>query len=278
MDLSQVCVANLMTLMIGSELNIDMLRHMILNTIRFNNLKFRAEFGSLVLATDAKRSWRKDQFAYYKANREKDRKESPIDWASYFQMIEQLKSEIATAFPYPLVAVDGAEGDDIIGVLSTYIATKTKEKVLILSGDKDFIQLQVNPLISQFNPVSKEDIFHNEPAFFKFKHIVKGDRIDGVPNIRSADDCFITKIRQKSMYDTEIREWFDAGSVVPDELHDKYVRNKKLIDLEGTPVHIAKEIVANYKAQIGKPSNVMEYMMDNRLSKLITTLKDFEEL
>lgn len=277
MDLSQICVANLMQLAGGTELEIGMLRHMILNTIRFNNIKFRNDYGRLVLATDTRgKSWRKEAFPYYKANREKDRKESPIDWASYHKMVLKLQGELAVTFSYPLIAVDGAEGDDIIGVLAQYVAMRD-EPVLILSGDKDFVQLQTNPLITQYSPVTKSPIFDAEPDFFLFEQICRGDRIDGVPNIRSADDCFVTGTRQTKIMTTEIHDWYTNAKTVPPELQDKYKRNRKLIDLNGTPVSIAKEVVGSYNAQLNKSTAVMSYFMDNQLQQLMRSISDFEE-
>lgn len=76
LDLNQVMISNLMA-QIGNHTNIDidenLLRHMILNTIRALNMKFKNEYGELVIACDDKNYWRKDIFPYYKAKRAEDR-------------------------------------------------------------------------------------------------------------------------------------------------------------------------------------------------------------
>ena len=60
---------------IGNHTNIDieigLVRHMVLNSIRAINSKHRLKYGELIIATDTMRSWRKDVFPYYKANRKK---------------------------------------------------------------------------------------------------------------------------------------------------------------------------------------------------------------
>lgn len=280
MDLSQVSIANLMQLAATSrtfEIEEDMLRHMILNTIRFNVLPNKRTRGEFVIACDSPvTSWRKEVFPYYKATRARDRAESPIDWATFGKFMNRIVQEIKEAFPYPVIRVDKAEGDDVIGVLTMYATQKQKVPVHILSGDKDFIQLQTLPGVTQYNPVAKVDIVHNDPYFFRFEQIVRGDRIDGVPNIKSPDDVFITEgTRQNKIMSKDIQMWYEDGSRVPEELQDKYSRNQKLIDLRSTPRDLAVSIVNEYEAQQGKPSHIVPYFMDKGLNKLLQTAQDF---
>ena len=280
MDLSQISIANLMQLASNTntfEIEEDMLRHMILNTLRYNILANKASYGEFVIACDSPvTSWRKEFFTYYKATRARDRAKSPVDWATFSKIMTKIIGEITEALPYPVVRVDGAEGDDIIGVLTMYLNAKKQEPIKILSGDKDFIQLQRLPGVSQYNPVSKVDIFHDNADFFLFEQIVRGDRIDGIPNIKSQDDVFIIDgIRQKSVMAKDIEAWYADGKTVPGELLDKYKRNEKLIDLRGTPRDLAMSIVDSYQKQQGKKSHIREYFMDKGLRQLLQNSQDF---
>ena len=76
MDLSQVMIATLMVQLgnhTNAELDENLLRHMILNSIRANKIKFGSDYGELVIAADARTTWRREMFPYYKANRKKNR-------------------------------------------------------------------------------------------------------------------------------------------------------------------------------------------------------------
>ena len=48
-DYNQICIANLMMQLKQSELSEDLIRHMILNSLRYNKQKFSKEFGELVI-------------------------------------------------------------------------------------------------------------------------------------------------------------------------------------------------------------------------------------
>ena len=73
-DFNQVVLANLME-QIGYSKNPveeNLVRHMVLNTIRANIKKFR-EYGEVIIACDNKRYWRREVFPPYKAHRKKNR-------------------------------------------------------------------------------------------------------------------------------------------------------------------------------------------------------------
>jgi 5'-3' exonuclease len=119
-------------------------------------LKQFKEFGDVILCSDAKHYWRKEKiFPFYKIHREENRKSSKVDWNLLFSATNQLKEDLKEHFPYKFIEVDGAEADDVIAVLSKEFSEK--EKVLIISGDSDFIQL-INKNVSIFQPLKKQFI------------------------------------------------------------------------------------------------------------------------
>jgi 5'-3' exonuclease len=102
-------------------------------------LKFKEEYGTMVLCSDAGNPWRRDFFPNYKYSRKQSRLDGPFDWDNIFKIITEIKNEIAKSFPYVVMYVENAEADDIIAILCKL---REEDKYLIISGDKDFIQLQ----------------------------------------------------------------------------------------------------------------------------------------
>ena len=280
MDLSQVMISNLM-IQLGNHTNADieedLLRHMVLNSVRAYNVKFKNEFGEMIIACDAGNNWRRQIFPYYKANRRKNREKSEINWTSVFETLNKVRDELQDYFPYRVLRVDGAEADDIIGTLAqTY--GNTNEKILILSGDKDFVQLQAFMNVQQFDPVQKKWRKTNDVDRFMKEHIIRGDAGDGVPNFLSADDTFVVGARQKPISQKKLDQWLDAD---PKEFCDEkmlrgYLRNQQLVDLNFIPPDIKKEVLVQYEQQAGKGRDkLFNYFIDRRLKLLLESINEF---
>ena len=145
-DFTQVVIGSLMVaLNRGEDLDDDLVRHLILNNIRYYRTRFTEEYGEVVLCCDSRHYWRKDYFPNYKANRKVDRKKSEYNWDLIFETLNIIRDEIRENFPYKVIEVYGAEADDIIAVL-----TKERSGVdnIIISSDKDFIQLHGTTAVS----------------------------------------------------------------------------------------------------------------------------------
>ena len=146
-DFNQVMISNLM-MQIGNHTNIPieegLFRHMVINSLRSYKQKFGDEFGEIIIACDDKNYWRKQVFPYYKANRKKNREASEINWASVFDTFNKIKNEIREFFPYRVIQVEHAEADDIIATLVNQFGNvlNSGERILILSGEKEGVQLQ----------------------------------------------------------------------------------------------------------------------------------------
>ena len=280
MDLSQVMISNLMIQLgnhTNAEIEEDLLRHMILNSVRAYNVKFKHEFGEMIIACDAGNNWRKQIFPYYKANRRKNREKSEINWTSVFETLNKVRDELKDYFPYRVIRVDGAEADDIIGSLAqTY--GNTNEKILILSGDKDFVQLQCYMNVQQFDPVQKKWRKTNDVDKFMKEHIIRGDIGDGVPNFLSADDTFVVGARQKPISQKKLDQWLEAD---PKDFCDEkmlrgYLRNQQLVDLNFIPPDIKKEVLEQYEQQAGKGRDkLFNYFIDHRLKLLVESINEF---
>lgn len=279
-DLNQTMISNLMA-QIGNHTNIkieeDLLRHMILNSIRGYNHKFRAQYGEMVIACDDKRYWRKSLFPYYKARRSEDREKSELDWNAIFLILNKVRDELKTYFPYRVVQVETAEADDVIGSLCHEFGN-TSEKILIISGDKDFRQLQSYMNVQQYDPVRKKFLKENNPDRYLKEHILKGDRGDGIPNFLSKDDTFVVKGRQKPLRQTKIDIWLEQQpeTFCDENMLRNYKRNQQLVDLNFIPMHIRQGVLESYNSQAGKGRDkLFNYFIENKLRNLISDLDQF---
>ena len=276
-DLSQVMLSNLM-MQLGNHTNAQieesMVRHMVLNSLRSYKMKFGDEFGELVIACDNTNYWRKQAFPYYKANRKKNQEKSEMDWKAIFECLNKIRTELKEYFPYRVVDIESAEADDIIATLVKN--ADAEDKVLILSGDKDFIQLHKYSNIKQYDPVRKKWINHDNPTRYLIEHILKGDSGDGVPNVLSSDNCFVIGERQKPLTAKKILNIIENIDSLEGPLYRNYQRNKKLIDLTEVPAEIANKVLESYQAQENKGRDKMfNYFIANKLKHLMENINEF---
>ena len=280
--MNQIMISNLMMQLKGDALNENLVRHMVLTALRAFERQYSPIYGEVVLAYDSKHYWRKEAFPFYKQNRKKDREASNLDWNAIFEVLNKIRDEIKTFFPYKVVEVYGAEADDVISTLTTFQSYRNiklekdgnkPEKVLILSGDKDFIQLQKFPFVKQYNPILKKEIKHDNPREYILEHIIKGDKSDGIPNFLSDDDTFVVNKRQKPISKKNLERWVTLDPCdfcQTPETKANYLRNKNLIDLECIPENLGVEIINYYKSLNNSEKKVpLEYFKQYQLTKLM---------
>ncbi len=279
-DLNQTMISNFMA-QIGNHTNIpieeDLLRHMILNSIRSYNAKFKAEYGEMVIACDDKRYWRRELFPYYKANRKKAREKSEIDWNAVFEILNRVRDELKDYFPYRVIQVDTAEADDVIGSLCHEFGN-TGEKILIISGDKDFKQLQSYINVKQYDPVRKRWLEERDPDKYLKEHILRGDQGDGVPNFLSKDDTFVVNGRQKPLRANKLSIWLEQEpeAFCDETMLRNYKRNQQLVDLSMIPTRIRDKVIDTYHAQAGKGRDkLFNYFIEKQLKNLLTDIGQF---
>ena len=252
-DYNQMIIANFMQFQkhfnVGDETN--MLRHMILNNIKMLNKKFKEDWGELIFCCDGRHNWRKDTFKHYKANRKKARETNPqnINWPALF--------------------------DALIAIICKHY--HKHENILIVSSDKDFMQLHEYVNVSQWSPLKKKFIQCDSPTQFKNELIIKGDRSDGIPNILSPDDTFITKQRQRKLTKKNLNAWSqNPENVLTGEVYRNFKRNQQLIDFEYVPNSVEINILDNYKGEhfTGR-SKMLNYFIMHRLKDMTEFLQDF---
>jgi len=288
-DLNQVMISNLMAQIHGRgdvDVSEELLRHMVLNSLRSYRNKFSEKYGELVICCDDTNNWRKKLFPYYKAHRKTARDESSYDWPHIFNCLNTIRDELKEFFPYRVIQVSTAEADDLIGVLCHEYGVELGESVpiLILSGDKDFIQLQKFCNVDQYDPIRKRKITHNDPHEYLLEHIIKGDRGDGIPNALSKDDVFVTGGRQKPVRQTTLSkikstviERGDHNLTQELEWALGFQRNRALIDLQFTPSEIKSQVLDQFLAndeRISRPG-LFNFFVSRKLNNLIENISEF---
>ena len=278
LDYSQIALSNIIVQKLNDE---NMIRHMILNSIRMYNKRYRQEYGQMVICADGMNTWRRAYFPEYKAMRRKGKEQSDMDWNEIFRILNLVREEIQENLPYKVLHMEGCEADDIIGTLTMQTQEfGMHEPVMIVSSDKDFIQLQKFNNVKQFSPIQKKAVTDKNPRTYLFNHIMRGDSGDGVPNVLSKDDTFISESKQTPLRQTRIDDWLDRSDnlkdAMPEEVYRNYQRNKKLIDLTEIPEDIQESIINNYDSQ--KPAmkmKVLNYLIKKRCNNLIEVVEEF---
>ncbi len=297
-DYSQVALAAILTFqreLKGTESEVkNLIRHVTLSTLKSYKKKYGKEYGELVICCDGRKYWRRDVFEHYKANRKKMRDNSDLDWHLIFDTLNEMRQDIAQHFPWRVVHVDRAEADDVIAIMTEWVQNndfvmeglvEEPQKILILSSDKDFKQLQLAPFSSgnvrQWSPMQKKYIqaTKQEIVDFTVEHIVKGDTGDGIPNILSKDDVFISGERQKPVSSKRLTEFLEKGKDAcrNDEEKRNWNRNAMLVAFDNIPEDVKQSIVETYLSNKpkGDKMTVMNYLIEHRCRLLLDELEDF---
>ena len=293
-DYSQVALASILTFQADlksgdQEKVINLIRHVALSSIKSFKKKYGKEYGEIVICCDGRKYWRRDFFQYYKAGRKKARDKSDLPWTLIFDTLNQMRQDVAEHFPYRVMHIDEAEADDIIAVMSKWTQENAlveeglitePQKVLILSSDHDFMQLQKYDNVNQWSPNTKKFIKVNKKEVHEkmITHIVKaGD--DGIPNILSKDDVFMTGERQKPVSAKRLQEFIENGFIAckNDEERRNWHRNTTLVDFNHIPEKISQTIVENYlnNPPKGDKMTAMKYLMEHRCRLLLEEIEEF---
>jgi len=276
-DFSGIAIATIAVNKVNDE---NMLRHMMLNSLRMYNKKFRSEYGQMILACDHS-SWRRDYFPQYKANRRKGRDDSDFDWAEAFRIMHKVKDEIKENFPYKVLHIEGCEADDIIGTMVEHTQEFGQyEEVMIVSSDKDFLQLQQYNNVRQWSHMQKKELKDPTPKVNLIDKILSGDAGDGIPNVLSHDDTFVNGERQtplsKKKKQAIIEDLADGELLYAASWYRNYCRNEKLIDLSKTPDELREKIIDEFWiTETDKRSRVFPYLINNNMKMLIESVEEF---
>ena len=277
-DLTQVLIASLMASTRGGQepISEDLVRHIALKSLAMYRKKYKNKYGELVLADDSYNVWRKDVFPYYKANRKKTRDKDTKDWNQIFDCISVIREELKYNFPYKYIYISKCEADDIIGTLCEKYGDT--ENIMIISGDKDFQQLQRYSKVRQFSPITKKDIKLTQEQALEYlnDHIISGDTGDGVPNCLSQDDVFVSGLRQRPLSKKKRDTIKDPLVMNDSEIDRNLSRNRSLIDLSYIPSKYKEQILQEFDNVVVAPrGGLLTYFINNRLMDLQESIGDF---
>lgn len=277
MDFSGIAVATIAVNKVNDE---NMLRHMMLNSVRMYNKKFRDQYGQMIICCDGANNWRRGYFPQYKANRRKSRDDSGFDWAEAFRIMHKVKDEIKENFPYKVIHLEGCEADDIIGTMVEHTQEFGQyEEVMIVSSDKDFLQLQKYGNVRQWSHILKKEIKDPHPKLNLIDKILSGDTGDGIPNVLSGDDTFVNGERQtplsKKKKQAIIEDLSDGELLYAASWYRNYQRNETLIDLTKTPNDLKNKIVDEFWITVFNEGKALPYLINNNMKQLIGSVEEF---
>jgi len=269
-DANQIAISHLMVRQkIENGINIDSVRKSIVRVLARIHKQFGPEYGKMILCYDDKNYWRSQVFPYYKKNRKQERETSKYDWDLVFSVLNKIRDEIRRYLPYYVIQVQGAEADDVIAALSR--KHHLDDKILILSADKDFIQLQRYQSVKQYDPIRNRWIVNENPIQYLQEHIIRGDRSDGIPNILTCDDAIVNNKAQKKMSKEKISA---LASMNPEDFTNyirlrNWKRNSELIDFSKIPTNIVDNIIMTFNKYKVNPNVNFQYFIDNNIQELI---------
>lgn len=279
-DISQIIIANIAMAQFvgrrdGTVVDDALIKHMIINSLRLYNVKFKKDYGQLIICCDTRNTWRKEIFPFYKAKRQEQKESGSVDWKVVYSALNGMIDDLKQHFPYKVIKVDGCEADDILASLSRNI----EGNHVIISGDKDMGQL-INDRVKQFHPISKKFIEIANPRAYLKELIIRGDKGDGVPNILSDDDSIVTNgKRQKSIHDSKVQVWLNKEPkefCEDNKVLNNYMRNMTLIDLRCTPAELQNAIWEEYeKPANGNTQTIIQYFSAHRMRNLLESIEQF---
>ncbi|QPX63276.1 putative RnaseH ribonuclease [Campylobacter phage F352] len=247
--------------------------HLVFNYLKLVQTEYARDYGNeIVLALEGSNSWRKSYYPEYKTNRKLS---DVFDWENeVFPAINEIIDVIKKSLPYKVLRVKGAEGDDIIAVLANH----TVKPVLVVSEDKDFMQLLINKHITLFKPIKKEffrNIEESEITKTLTMHILLGDKADNIPSIMEGTTFtpdFIKFLENNGIFETDVNDFNKLE--ISKTLYDLYSKQSEKSPFK--PAYFgevgAKRFLENLNENLEKNKLVYDNFVRNK------TLIDFREI
>ena len=272
-----------------ADIKLGMAFHITLNSIK----KAWQDFGGthVVFCLEG-RSWRKDYYAPYKAQRaasraahtEREAEEEKIFWEAFDTFKEFVTEKTnCTVMQHPQL-----EADDLI---AGWIQSHPNDNHVIISTDTDFVQL-IAPNVKQYNGVTETTITHEgyfdkknkpvidkktqeakaapDPQWLLFEKCMRGDTSDNVfsayPGVREKGTK--NKIGLREAYSDRdskgfnwnnmmLQRWTDHNGV-EHRVREDYERNRQLIDLAAQPDDIKKIIAETIATATSANKNISQ--------------------
>ena len=150
--------------------------------------------------------------------------------------------------------VDGAEGDDVIASLAKSTELEDEyDKIVLISSDRDFVQLQIDRPIQQYDAKGEQvlpkmkrgdEIIQLTPEQALMIKIISGDASDNIKAIKP-------KVGEITAYKyiTEKTDKFKELLKAEPEVGKRFVLNSKLIDFNNIPLELRQKVVSEFKSK-----------------------------
>jgi len=233
----------------------------------------------MIIAFDIKSYWRKDLFPEYKANRKKD---EDFDWDSFYAVAENFYAGLEEHFSgVYFIKVPRCEADDVIAVLVKKLSRNSENKIMIVSSDKDYMQLQKYANVKQRDPILKRDIISINPKIdLEIKILASGGQ-DNIPSVKIKSK---TTANLKSVGPKTATDILNEGleTYLQDERFKiEYMRNKKLIDFEEIPVEYSEQILEAYDKYQTKEwdiNKIWYWLVSEKLVQISSEIQGYSSL
>lgn len=237
-------------------------------------LKNKFQADDVIICVDAGNYWRKDVWKGYKHKRKEQRDKTAVDWVKAQKANKEIIQMLHNT-SFKVIEVPKSEGDDIVFILSEYLALKG-EDVVIYSSDHDFIQCLEHNNVKFWRTTRTQgmqnskfyELNEGELVHIILDHVIGGDSGDGINNIKGYSR-FSSKFKEKYPNKTELEvyskrfeldELFKKTYGVSAYSHPRYgykmfLKSKKTLEqlLEENPIY-----KLNYKLnrQIALPEGI----------------------
>ncbi|UNA02346.1 RNaseH [Serratia phage SP1] len=294
-DMSQIALAAALQNFEDKEpVSTTMVRHIVLNSIKYNLKKFRAKYPNVILAFDNHEGgyWRRKYGWYYKKTRAEGREESQWDWEGYFTAMNKLVEEFPRFMPYYSLSIPGVEADDTIGVLTERLALQG-HPIMIVSSDGDYTQLHKFKEVKQWSPMHKKlvHVKNGSARMDLFHKLLKGDRKDSVASVRVRNDFWARRIdgertpamKAKVIEDCAAADGYDQIESILKEAYPKdlnlierFKENEIMIDMSKMPTDIKQSILDKFEQyNLAPRSRIYSYFVKCGLAKLMNNINEF---
>lgn len=210
---------------------VNLTKHMILDELINIEREHKLKYGEMVICLDSSKNgyWRKDVHVGYKSKRKAAREKSEINFGEVFEHINDLTDQLIQNIPWKVVALDRAEADDIILVLSREF--NEFENILIHSPDKDMLQAQRDTTsVYQYSSLTRKwlvpETKNDNMDDWILEHVCLGDVADEVPKVVDHTEFSVNFLKYLS--DTGIQETTPFGfrnSDVSDNIKVSLIQN-----------------------------------------------------
>lgn len=288
-DYSQLVLSTIMATFRPNEpLDLDMLRHLILNTLRSNVLKNKKNYPFVIICVDNGTGgyWRKKVAWYYKFKRAAQRDASGWDFSVIFDCMKTIEKEIRQYIPMTILDIPGCEADDHIAVMTKHFANQGVP-VLITSSDGDFTQLHKFPNVKQWDAIHKKwvSVKHGSSLDDLFFKCFKGDKKDGIAGVKATSSHYADGEGRSPALSSKLLETYTAAAmisddelklVMPEAEFIRYKENRLLLDFECIPTEIQDKIINEFKGyKVPSPNGMMQYFTEHELKKLLPHMDEF---